>query len=262
MKKTLTIAALLAANGAMSLCLAGTIQLTGTVRDFHYNNTSTPPLTGHPDFENAIAGETGIVKSQLGLDGLPVYAKDGLPSATTHGKTYFDMWYRNTPGYNLSTSYSIVLNETGPGTGIYSYQNSAFFPIDNQLGGNQGNPSHNYAFTYQIHTDFTYQPGQVFDFTGDDDVWVFINKSLVIDLGGVHGAQNGSVNLDALGLTPNNNYDFDFFFAERHTTESNLKITTSIKLQSNVPEAGSTLAYLALSALGLFGLRCFKTVTS
>ena len=233
---------------------AGSVTLSGTVRDFHYNGTSDAPLSGHIDFENVIAGvETGIVTSTLGADGKPVY-NTSTSAASVHGAGPFNQWFNDTPGVNLSTSYSITLNETAPGSGVYSYQNDAFFPIDGALGGNQGNPFHNYAFTYELHTAFTYQAGQTFDFSGDDDVWVYINKKLVIDLGGVHPTASASVSLDTLGLTAGNTYDFDFFFAERHTSGSNLKITTSIALVSNVPDAGSTAALLGASVLGLAGL--------
>jgi len=83
---------------------------------------------------------------------------------------------------------------------------------------------------FELHTWFTYAQGQVFDFSGDDDVWVFINKKLAIDLGGVHSQASDSVNLDYLGLTSGYTYPLDFFFCERHVTESNLVISTSIKL--------------------------------
>jgi len=119
--------------------------------------------------------------------------------------------------------------EDTDGDGIYTYNNPSFFPIDNMLIGNEGR-SHNYHFTFEIHSKFTYQQGQVFTFTGDDDLWVFINNHLEIDLGGIHGAMSKTVNLDDLGLTPGTTYNFDIFFAERHTTESNFMIETSIEL--------------------------------
>jgi fibro-slime domain-containing protein len=198
--------------------IADTIDLTGTIRDFKRGDLAG----GHPDFETFLGDDRGIVKSDLGGDQKPVY--DSLTTTlTTTGAANFDQWYRNVSGVNQSLLYQITLTETSPGSGIYSYENSTFFPIDNQLWGNEG-LSHNYHFTYEIHTKFTYQLGQDFEFTGDDDVWVFINKNLVIDLGGVHGAENASVDLNTLGLTVGDTYDFDLFFAERHTTHSNLKI--------------------------------------
>ena len=61
-------------------------------------------------------------------------------------------------------------------------------------------------------------------------MWVFINNKLVVDLGGVHGPQNATVNVDALGLIPNMTYNFDLFYCERHTTGSNLRIYTSLEI--------------------------------
>jgi len=72
----------------------------------------------------------------------------------------------------------------------------------------------------------------VFEFRGDDDLFVFIAGQLAMDLGGVHGPQTATVELDAFaaqaGLTVGGEYDIDFFFAERHTSESNFRIETTI----------------------------------
>jgi fibro-slime domain-containing protein len=194
--------------------------LKAMIRDFS-------PTT-HPDFENATGDDPGIVTADLGSDGKPVYA--GNPTTpTTHGKMYFDEWYRDTQGINIPIPYDITLV---PGAGgVYTYDNQAFFPIDDQGWGNEGNP-HNYHFTLEAHTEFEYKGGEVFTFTGDDDLFTFINHKLAINLGGVHGAESQTVDLDAmagqLGITKGNVYALDMFFAERHTVDSHFRIDTTI----------------------------------
>lgn len=192
--------------------------LVATVRDFQES---------HPDFEYVIDVDPGIVQPMLGGDGKPVYA--GGTAGTTTGQANFDQWYRDVAGVNINIPTEIALVDQGDGT--YVYDDAAFFPIDGQGFGNEGHP-HNYHFTLEMHTQFVYQGGEVFTFRGDDDLFTFINGRLGIDLGGVHGPLEGSIDLDAmagtLGIVPGGTYDLDFFFAERHTSESNFRIETTI----------------------------------
>ncbi|MCB1667138.1 MAG: fibro-slime domain-containing protein [Pseudomonadales bacterium] len=207
-----------------------TVVLNATIRDFcgvgFDKNTCPKGYIPHLDFERAISRDRGLVDKILGEDGTPKPVAR-FPTATVHSDWSYGLWFHDKPGFNKSRSMSLTLLETTPGSGIYAYENNNFFPIDGQLLGNQGR-EHNYSFTMSIHNTFIYQPGQVFEFTGDDDLWVFIDKRLVIDLGGVHAAETASVNLDTLVLTPGQKYDFDMFYAERHTSESNLKFQTSM----------------------------------
>ena len=232
----IAIALVLTING---MAAAHVITLQAVVRDFH---------ASHPDFEGAIATDRGFIGSDLGADGKPVYI-GGAGTATTHGAGYFNQWYNDTPGTNQSTTIDLDLNngQSDPG-GVYSYCSGSFFPIDGQLFGNEG-LSHNYHFTMELHTSFTYETGQVFKFSGDDDLFVFIDKQLEIDLGGVHGAQGAAVDLDTLGLTDGQTYDFDLFFAERHTSQSNFCMSTSIEFNPNpkIPAPGA----LVLGSIGL-----------
>jgi fibro-slime domain-containing protein len=196
--------------------------LKATVRDFKVS---------HPDFEDFGGDEVqpGIVRDELGGDHKPVYAAAG-PTQDTAGPEPFAQWYRDVNGVNQAFSIEIPLSERSPG--LFVYDNSAFFPLDGRGFGNEGN-AHNYHFTTEVHTRFTYRGGEQFTFTGDDDLWLFVNGKLAIDLGGLHQPKSATIDFDAraneLGLTRGTTYPMDIFHAERHTVQSNFRIETSIE---------------------------------
>jgi fibro-slime domain-containing protein len=234
-----------------SIGSAATVNLAGTIRDFKGANEPG----GHPDFEALIGGLlTGAVGNYL-AGGLPVFTGTGIPSFSNAAN--FDEWYTDVPGVNLSQSLSLALSDAGH-PGLFSYANANFFPIDNQLYGNTPGELHNFHFTYDIHSLFSYHEGETLSFTGDDDVWVFINNKLAVDLGGIHNSATGSITLDAsnaasYGLTSGNTYSLDLFFAERHTTESHFSMETTLDLLTPAPEPSALLLFG--SALFVLALR-------
>jgi fibro-slime domain-containing protein len=233
-----------------------------------------PEPGGHPDFEHfaCLTPSFGLVQTTL-VSGKPAFAKgttsnsgcgtDGtadqlmITSADT-----FAQWYVDAPGVNKTVVGSMTLTRVGTSS-TYVFDSAqtplgnttntsrlGFFPLDGipvpsswgitpPSGMTPPTPglNHDYGFTTELRYWFTYQGGEVLNFTGDDDVWVFINARLAVDLGGLHpragdqppGSPIGTIDLDSnaarLGIVKGGVYEMALFHAERHTDQSNFKLT-------------------------------------
>lgn len=209
------------------------ITLVGTIRDFSDQHDDFERNPGDRSSDGTVfkyGNDKGITTSDIGSDSKPVYAGGSFSTTTEEN---FNQWYNDVPGVNQSKEFPIKLQKQD--NGVYRYENTDFFPINGELMGNEGR-NKNFHFTFELHNQFTYKGGEIFNFSGDDDVWVYINGKKVIDIGGVHSREDASVDLDSvaseIGLVEGNTYSFDFFFAERHTTQSNFIIETTLDLES------------------------------
>ena len=132
--------------------------------------------------------------------------------------------------------------------------NPVFFPLDDnpdaitpasqygtalippEYGGNwseePGGALHNFHFTSEVRYWFTYNADESYslEFTGDDDVWVFVAWQLALDIGGIHTPQSDTLNINSTtagtwGLEDGNVYEIVVFQAERQKDASTYKLT-------------------------------------
>ena len=229
---------------------------------------------------NSKGNMNGMVEENLGPNGVPV------PAANFPEKckitTHLDKWFlpevittKNGVQYTNATCRSIELqlqndglwlgqkDDTSPEGGLFLLDDFQYLDaeqtilnpyFDNLTSGR--NKRHNYGFAMKIQATFEYVPGQYFEFLGDDDVWVFINNRLVVDIGGQHQKVSGAVDLDTLGLQEGVNYPFHIFYAERHTSQSNFMMRTSIDLKTE-----TSILAKDLSAAGFINYEIYQRVS-
>ena len=224
-------------------------------RDMIPQNANTSIGPPHPDFECPTNGTltTGVVLNTLdATERKPQYNTTiDITKSHTSTKANFDTWYRDSK-YAKTVVDTLTLLAQPDGTFLYDHSNyysqdlkqwlrPPFFPIDGKgweaipggtlfQGTADDGTKHNFSFTSELRYWFEFRGGEYLSFIGDDDVWVFLNGQLAVDLGGIHTPTGGSITLDnanatKFNLTKSKVYEIALFQAERKTTESGYRLT-------------------------------------
>lgn len=161
---------------------------------------------------------------------------EGAYGSSSNGSIFSDAsfahWFTETPGVNASTfaRYGFVQEPSGE----YVMDRSGYDPINGELYGNEGMPN-NGNFTVHIDANFNYRDcaGNFLEATADCEMWVYINRELVIDLTGHVPGNTQRIDFDRLRLNDGEMYDLDIYVASRNARAPNFSVRTDIPLFTN-----------------------------
>lgn len=171
-----------------------------------------------------------------GYDGVTYNANDGSISHV-NGSSSKDMVYYTTLS---DTTLHPFLPTTGSTT--FRQTNTPYFldsgASERSAASFESQIGRDYNFSMEGHGQFVFnaEDNLYFTFEGDDDVYLFINNKMVMDIGAAHSITKSTFNLNdyikECGLKDGEMYDFDFYYMERHSYGSNIRIETNIDVTS------------------------------